>query len=30
MIHVLDLLRQVGIERIAFAAVPTDEASSSR
>lgn len=30
MIHVLDLLRQAGIERIAFAAAPTGEASSSR
>jgi biopolymer transport protein ExbD len=30
MIHVLDLLRQAGIERIAFAAVPTDDAAGSR
>ncbi len=30
MIHVLDLLRQGGIERIAFAALPTAEASPAR
>lgn len=30
MIHVLDLLRQGGIERIAFAALPREDASSTR
>jgi biopolymer transport protein ExbD len=30
MIHVLDLLRQGGVERIAFAAVPPEDATPTR